>query len=145
MGSAIHLVTRAGLGALVLAVPGGAAFALEIDDGSLTISNLTITPSSRSALFELPLTSSVTTHAFNSLGEEVFDGNSDAGTDVSANAVVTDAQGSAQALASTNSVGASASVNIPSGTVQAGVKVPGSDGDLSGFSTLTGRRPTRST
>jgi hypothetical protein len=52
--------------------------------------------------------------------------------------VVTYAQGSAQALASTNSVSASASVNIPSGQVLAGVNVPGSDGDLSGFFDIAG-------
>src|SRR5438876_8218591 len=114
MGSAIRLMTRAGLVALLLAVPGGAAFALAIVDSSLTISNLTITPASGSASFLPPLDTSATTHAFNSLGEEVFDGNSGAGTDVSANAAVTFAQGSAQAQASNRSVSASASVNIPS-------------------------------
>jgi hypothetical protein len=138
MGSAIRRVTRAGLAALLLAVSGGAAFALAIVDSSLTISNLTITPASGSASFLLPLDTSATTHAFNSLGEEVFDGNAGVGTDVSANAAVTFAQGMAHALASNNSVGASASVNIPSGTVLAGVNVPGSDGDLSGFFDITG-------
>jgi hypothetical protein len=109
-------------------------------DSSLTISNLTITPTTGSASFELPLTTSATTHAFNSLGEEVFDGNSSStGMDVNATAVVTAATGTAQALASNNSVGASASVNIPpDGTVLAGVNVPGSDADLSGFFDITG-------
>jgi|GEM_PF-6283006 len=138
MRTAIHLVMRACLVALLLAVPGGAALALAVVDSSLTISNLIITPASRSASFEVPLTTSATTHAFNSLGEEVFDGNSGTGTDVSANAAVTFAQGTAQALAPANSVSASASVNIGGGTVLAGVNVPGSDGDLSGFFDITG-------
>jgi hypothetical protein len=138
MGSAIRLVTRACLVTLLLAVPGGAALALAIVDSSLTISNLTITPASGSASYLLPLDTSATTHAFNSLGEEVFDGNSGTGTDVSTNAVVTFAHGSAQARASNRSVSASASVNIPSGTVLAGVNVPGSDGDLSGFFDIIG-------
>jgi hypothetical protein len=47
--------------------------------------------------------------------------------------VVTYAQGTANALSSTNSVSTSASVFIPSKGVLAGVNVPGSDGDLSGF------------
>jgi hypothetical protein len=34
--------------------------------------------------FELPLDTSATTHAFNSLGEDVFDGNSGVGMDLSA-------------------------------------------------------------
>jgi hypothetical protein len=93
MGSATRLVTRAGLVALLLAVPGAAALALAIVDSSLTVSNLTITPASGSASFLLPLDTSATTHAFNSLGEEVFDGNSGTGTGVSANAAVTFAQG----------------------------------------------------
>ena len=138
MGSAIHLVARAGLVALLLALPGGAAFALAIVDSSLTISNLTITPASGSASFLLPLDTSATTHAFNSLGEEVFDGNAGVGTDVSANAAVTFAQGNAQARASNRSVSAAASVNIPGGTVLAGVSVPGSRADLSGFFDITG-------
>jgi hypothetical protein len=130
---------RACLVALLLAVPGGAALAMAIVDSSLTISNLTITPASGSASFETPLTTSATTHAFNSLGEEVFDGNSSStGMDVNATATVTDAKGTAQALASNNSVGASASVNIPGGMVLAGVNVPGSDGDLTGFFDITG-------
>jgi hypothetical protein len=141
MGSAIHLVTRACLVALLLFVPGGAAFALAIVDSSLTISNLMIMPASGSASFETPLSTSATTHAFNSLGEEVFNGNSGTGMDVNANAMATYAQGSAQALASTNSVGASASVNIPAAGVLAGVSVPGSDGDLSGFFDITGTSP----
>ena len=129
---------QACLVALMLAVPGRAVFAFAIVDSSLTISNLTITPASGSASFELPLSTSVTTHAFNSLGEEVFNGNSGTGTDVTANASVTYATGSAAALASNNSVSASASVNIPGGIVLAGVNVPGSDGDLSGFFDITG-------
>jgi hypothetical protein len=139
MRTAIHLLMRAGLVALLLAVPGGAALALAIVDSSLTISNLTITPASGSVSLELPLTTSATTHAFNSLGEELFDGNAGVGTDVSAMATVTFAQGTAHALASNNSVSAAASVNIPpDGTVLAGVNVPGSDGDLSGFFDITG-------
>jgi hypothetical protein len=137
MGLAIHLVTRAGLVALLVGVPGGAAFALAIVDSSLTISNLTIMPASGSVSFELPsLATSATTHAFNSLGEEVFDGNSGSGT-VTANAMVTFAHGTA--MASTSSVSASASVNIPAdGTVLAGVNVPGSDGDFSGLFDING-------
>jgi hypothetical protein len=139
MRTAIHLVVRAWLLALLLTVAGGAALAMAIVDSSLTISNLTITPATGSASFELPLNTSATTHAFNSLGEEVFDGNSGTGTDVSAIAMVTFAKGTAQALASNNSVSASALVNIPpDGTVLAGVSVPGSDGDLSGFFDITG-------
>lgn len=136
MGTANHLVMRAGLVALGLAVPGGAAFAAAMVDSSLTISNLTIKPTSGTVSFETPLTTSATTHAFNSLGEEVSNGNSGTGP-VSAGAMVTFAQGTAQA--STTSVGASALVNIPSGrTVLAGVNVPGSDGDLSGLFDITG-------
>jgi hypothetical protein len=139
MTSPIRLVSRAGLVALLVAVASGAAWALAIVDSSLTISSLTITPATGSASFELPLATSATTHAFNSLGEEVFDGNSSStGIDVSANAVVTFAQGAAHARASNNSVSASASVNIPNGTVLAGVNVPGSDADLSGFFDITG-------
>jgi hypothetical protein len=139
MGSAIHLVTRAGLVALLLAIPGGATWALAIVDSSLTITNLMITPASGMASFETPLDTSFTAHAFNSLGEEVFNGNSGVGTDVSGCATVTFAQGCAAAQASTNSVSASASVNIPAdGTVLAGVNVPGSDGDLSGFFDING-------
>jgi hypothetical protein len=126
MGLVIRLVTRAGLVALLVTVPGGAVSALAIVDSSLTISNLTITPASGAASFELPLATSATTHAFNSLGEEVFDGNAGIGTDVSANAAVTFAHGNAQARGSNRSVSASASVNIPpDGTVLAGVSVPG--------------------
>ncbi len=136
MGSAIHLVTRAGLVALLVAVPGGAAFALAIVDSSLTISNLTITPASGSASFETPLATSATAHAFNSLGKEVFDGNSGTGP-VSANTMVTFAQGTALALASNNSVGASDSVNIaPDGTVLAGQCAhgdPSRDGNRRGY------------
>jgi PEP-CTERM motif len=138
MRTAIHLVVRAGLVALLLTVPGGAATAMAIVDSSLTISNLTITPASGSTSFPPSLTTSATTHAFNSLGEDVSDGNSGSGTDVSANALVTFAQGHATALASNNSVSASASVNIPNGTVLAGVNVPGSDSDLSGLFDITG-------
>ena len=138
MGLATHLVTRAGLVALLLAVPGEAAFGLAIVDSSLTITNLTITPASGSASFETPLDTSFTTHAFNSLGEEVFNGNSGVGMDVSGCSTVTFAQGCAAALASTNSVSASASVNIPSGSVLAGANAPGSDGDLSGFFNISG-------
>jgi hypothetical protein len=92
MGSAIRLVTQACLVALLLAVPGGAAFALAIVDSSLTISNLMIRPASGSASFETPLFTSAAANAFNSPGESVSNGNSGT-TDVSANAVVTDAQG----------------------------------------------------
>ena len=133
MGLATHLVTRAGLVALLLSVPGGAVLAMAIVDSSLTISDLTITPATGTASFKLPLDTSAATNAFNSLGESVSNGNTGVGMDVSASAVVTDAQGSAQALASTNSVGASASENIPNGTVLAGVNVPRSDSNLSGF------------
>jgi hypothetical protein len=138
LGSAIPLVTRAGLVALLLAVAGGAASAMAVVDSSLTITNLVITPASGTASFETPLDTSFTTHAFNSLGEEVFNGNSGVGTDVSGCSTVTFAQGCAAALASTNSVSASASVNIPGGQVLAGVNVPGSDGDLSGFFDING-------
>jgi predicted secreted Zn-dependent protease len=58
MRTAIHLVLRACLAALLLAVPGGAALAMAIVDSSLTISNLTITPATGSASFELPLNTS---------------------------------------------------------------------------------------
>jgi hypothetical protein len=122
----------------VLTLPGQAALALAIVDSSLTISSLTITPASGSASFLLPLDTSATSHAFNSLGEDISDGNSGTGTDVSANAAVTFANGNAQTRASNRSVSASASVNIPSGTVLAGVSVPGSDGDLSGFFDIAG-------
>jgi hypothetical protein len=136
MSSPIYCVSRAGLVALLVAVPGGAAFAAAMVNSSLTISNLTIAPASGTVSFELPLSTSATTHAFNSLGEEVFDGNSGTGP-VSAMAMVTFAQGTA--MASTSSVSASASVNIPSdGTVLAGVNVPGSDADLTGFFDITG-------
>jgi hypothetical protein len=137
MISPIHCASRAGLVALLVAVPGGAAFAAAMVDSSLTISNLMITPASGSVSFELlTLSTSATTHAFNSLGEEVFNGNSGSGT-VTANATVTFAQGTA--MASTSSVSASASVNIPAdGTVLAGVNVPGSDGDFSGLFDITG-------
>jgi len=139
MATANHLIMQAGLVALGLTVPGGAAFAAAMVDSSLTISNLTIKPTSGTVSFELPLSTSATTHAFNSLGEEVFNGNSGSGVDVSAIATVTFAQGTAQAMASTNSVSASASINIPpDGTVLAGVNVPGSDADLSGFFDITG-------
>ena len=107
-------------------------------NGQLTISDLTITSASGTASFELPLDTSATTYAFNSLGEEVFDGNNGAGVDVTANAAVSFAQGSAQALVSNNSVGASAAVNIPGGMVLAAVSLPGSDADLSGFFDITG-------
>ena len=60
MRTAIHLMMRACLTALLLAVPGGAALAMAIVDSSLTISNLTITPATGSASFELPLTTSAT-------------------------------------------------------------------------------------
>ena len=137
MSSPIYYLSRAGLVALLVAVPGGAAFAAAMVDSSLTISNLMITPASGSVSFELlTLSTSATTHAFNSLGEEVFDGNSGTGP-VSAIATVTFAQGTA--MASTSSVSASASVNIPAdGTVLAGVNVPGSDSDLSGFFDING-------
>jgi hypothetical protein len=138
MGSAIRLMTRACLVGLLLAVPGGAALALAIIDSSLTISNLTITPASGSLSVLGPLDTSATTHAFNSLGEEVFDGNSGTGTDVSASAMVLFAQGSAQARAFNGSVTAAATVNIPGGTVLAGVNVPGSDADLTGNFAITG-------
>jgi hypothetical protein len=106
---------------------------MAIVDSWLTISNLTIMPASCSASFELPLTTSATTHAFNSLGEEVFDGNSGTGIH-SDNAVVTDAQARARALASNNSLSASGSVDLPSNaTILAGVDVPGGDGDLRGL------------
>jgi hypothetical protein len=75
MRTVIQLVMRACLAALLFTVPGGAAFALAIVDSSLTISEL-ITQASGSASFELPLTTSATIQAFNSLGEEVFNGNS---------------------------------------------------------------------
>ena len=141
MWKAIRLALRLCLVALLLAVSGGAALALAIVDSSLTISNLTIMPASGSASFELPLSTSAATNAFNSLGESVSNGNFGTGTDVSANAVVTFAQGSAQALASNNSVGASASVNIGGGTVLAGVTLNGSVADLSGFFDITGTAP----
>jgi hypothetical protein len=131
-------MVRACLVALLLAVPGGAALAVAIVDSSLTISDLTITPASGSASFVVPLDTSAATNAFNSLGESVSNGNTGVGMDVSASAMVTDAQGSAQTLASTNSVGASASVNIPSGSVLAGVTLPGSIADLSGNFIITG-------
>ena len=72
MRTAIHLMMRGCLVALLLvAVPGGAAFAAAILDSSLTISNLTIAPIMGSPSFETPLFTSATTHAFNSLSEEV--------------------------------------------------------------------------
>lgn len=70
MRTAISLVMRSCLVALLLAVPGGAVSAFAIVDGSLTISNSTIAPITGSASFETPLFTSATTHAFNSLGEE---------------------------------------------------------------------------
>jgi hypothetical protein len=138
MRTAIHLVMRACLVTSLLAVPGGAALALAIVDSSLTITNLTITPASGSASFELPLDTSAATNSFNSLGESVSNGNTGVGTPVSASAAVTFAQGTAQASPSPGSVGASASVNIPSGTVLAGVTLPGSIADLSGNFIITG-------
>ena len=97
MRTAIHFLSRAGLVALGLAVPHGAALALAMVDSSLTITNLTIMPASGSVSFELPtLSTSAATHAFNSLGEEVFNGNSGTGP-VSATAMVTFAQGTAMA------------------------------------------------
>jgi hypothetical protein len=136
-------VIRASLIVLLVAVPGGSALAFAIVDSSLTISNLMIKPVSGTASFETPLTTSATTHAFNSLGEDVSDGNtSSIGTDVTANAVVTFAQGAANALVSNNSVFAKASVNIPGGGVLAGVNVPGSDGDLSGNFDINGASTT---
>ena len=136
MSSPIYYLSRAGLVALLAAVPGGAAFAAAMVDSSLTTSNLTIEPASGTVSFELPLGTSATTRAFNSLDEEVFDGNSGTGP-VSTIAMVTFAQGTA--MASTSSVSASASVNIPAdGTVLAGVNVPGSDGDFSGLFDING-------
>jgi hypothetical protein len=70
MRMAISLVMRWCLVAL-LVVPGGAVSALPIVDSSLTISSLTIAPITGSASVEAPLFTSATTHAFDSLGEEV--------------------------------------------------------------------------
>jgi len=79
VSSPIYYVSRAGLIALFAAVPGRAAFAAAMVDSSLTTSNLTIEPASGTVSFELPLGTSATTRAFNSLDEEVFDGNSGTG------------------------------------------------------------------
>jgi hypothetical protein len=125
---------------LLLALPGQAALAAAIVDSSPTISNLTITPATGSAWFVPPLATSAATRAFNRLGEEFFNGTSGTGP-VSAMAMVTFAQGTA--MASTSSVSASASVNIPAdGTVLVGVNMPGSDGDLSGLFDIPGASTT---
>ena len=71
MRTAISSVMWSCLVALLPAVTGGAVSTFAIVDGSLTISNLTIAPITGSASFEPPLFTSATTHAFNSLGEEV--------------------------------------------------------------------------
>src|SRR5207248_2012074 len=138
LGLAKRLAVRACLVALLLALPGQTAFAFAVAESMLTISNLTITPALGSASILGPFDASATSHAFNSLGEEVFDGNSGTGTDVSANAAVTFAQGSAEARASTGTITAVGSVNAPGGTGLAGVNVPGSDADLTGTFAIIG-------
>jgi len=60
MRAAIHLVFRSSLVTLLLVAPGGVGFRV---DSSLTISNLTIAPTSGSASFRTPLSTSATTHA----------------------------------------------------------------------------------
>ena len=135
---------------LVLLAVSAESSALAITDASLTLSALSIVPDLGTAEVSDLVTCASVSGVFNSLGQS--SGNSNpvgcaaflnmASTDVTTSAAVTDAQGSAHAFASlTEGVDAASSVNIPGGTVLAGVTLNGSIADLVGTLDVTGTEP----
>jgi len=124
---------------LLLCFPFSTVFAGVIANSALTISNLQIIPSVGSVMFSGPRdTSAIVSSAFNSLGENVSDGDFGTGTDVSADATVNFATGHAEASDSAGTLNVSSGINMGGNNNAAGVAFPGSLASLSGWFDLVG-------
>ena len=122
---------------LLLLIPLTGANATVIASSSITLSNLTFTPTTGTVSLSTPDAQAFTS-AFNSLGQSVSNGNFGPGADVSANAVITWAEGHASATPSSGTLAATSLVNLVGSGGFAGVSSPGSLANLAGLFSLNG-------